>query len=98
MVKSLFAGVLNMEESSTYQEILSRGVNQGLSQGLTQGLVRGRAEEARRMILLFGEAQLGVPPAPPILEALDAIAAPERLEDMARRIKSMKSWDDLLRP
>src|SRR5262249_26483264 len=46
-----------LEDSSTYQLILERG----LQQGLQQGVERGRAIEARSALLRVGQRRFGVP-------------------------------------
>src|SRR5207253_2343305 len=51
MVQSLLRGVVNMKESVTYQAILE------------EGEAKGKAEEARKMLLLQGREQFGEPSA-----------------------------------
>src|SRR5207302_4518799 len=51
IVQSLLRGVVNMKESSTYQAILE------------EGEAIGKAEEARKMLLLQGRDRFGEPSA-----------------------------------
>jgi hypothetical protein len=75
----LFEEVLGMEESATYQAIVRRG----------------RAEEARRILLLQGELKFGAPDAP-TRGGIEAINDLSRLEDLTARLLSAHSWEELL--
>jgi predicted transposase YdaD len=88
---ALFEEVLGMEESATYQAIVRRGREQGLAEGRSEG----RAEGARRLLFLLGEDKFG-PPDPATRAALDAISDMSRLDELAHRISSSTSWQDLL--
>ena len=79
--EKLFAGVHAMEESSTYQLILARG----------------KSQEARRILLLLGEANFG-PPGEDTVAAIEAISDVDRLEDLSRRLLHVESWQELLAP
>jgi hypothetical protein len=70
-----------MEESSTYRAIIRRG----------------RAEEARRMLLLQGEPKFG-PPDEATRAALETISDVARLEELAVRLMTVSSWQELLSP
>ena len=70
-----------MEESTTYQAIIRKG----------------KAEEAQRMLLLFGEMRLG-PPDQSIVAAVQAITDVARLEALARQLDDVESWQQLLPP
>lgn len=83
--EQLMQGVRRMRESVTYQAILE------------EGRVEGRAEEARRLILLLGERRFG-PPGSRTRAALEAMADPERLEALGRRLLDVATWDELLGP
>jgi predicted transposase YdaD len=76
---ALFQEVLGMEQSATYQAIVRRG----------------RAEEARRMLLLQGEAKFG-PPDDATRAALERTEDVARLEDLGVRLMSSSSWEELL--
>jgi hypothetical protein len=76
---ALFQEVLGMEESTTYQAIVRRG----------------RAEEARRMLLLMGETKFG-PADGPTREAVEIIDDIQQLEQLGVRLLAADSWQDLL--
>ena len=73
-----------MEDSTTYQEILEKGMTQGLSQG------------QRAVLLRQGTKRFGPPPAS-IATALQAITDPTQLEHLEERILDAVDWDDLLK-
>lgn len=75
-----------MKESSTYQAILA--------EGRAEGEAMGRAEEARKVLLLLGGKQFGPPDASTraTIEAADL----ERLERWTERLLDVSSWDALL--
>jgi len=70
-----------MEESTTYQAIVRRG----------------RAEEARRVLLLQGETKFGSrdEEAGGVIEAINDL---QRLEELAVRLLNVNSWKELLAP
>jgi len=78
---ALFEEVLGMEESATYQAIVRRG----------------RAEQARRLLLLMGETKFG-PPDTATAAAIEAIGDLARLEELGVRLMSAGSWQELLPP
>src|SRR5438105_5140841 len=59
IVQSLLRGVVNMKESTTYQAILK----EGKAEGKAIGIAEGKAEEARKMLLLQGRDRFGEPSA-----------------------------------
>jgi len=91
LARALMPGVRTMRDSSTYQMIL----DEGRAEGEARGEARGRAEEARRMLLLFGAPRLGQPDAA-TLAVLAAIGEPERLEQLGQRLHAAESWTELL--
>ena len=95
IVASLFKGVLNMEESSTYQAIIERGMTRGIERGLAQGREEGRVDEARRMLRAAGEGRLGVPSAS-AQERLNSLASADAFEALGRRLFAVETWDALL--
>ncbi len=70
-----------MEESTTYQWIVSKG----------------RAQEARRILLIQGELKLG-PPDEATRTAIEQTDDLTQLEGWLRRIMTSGSWQDLLAP
>jgi len=79
LVSQLLEGGVAMEESVTYQAMLARGALQ----------------EARKILLLLGRKQFGVP-GPRIRAAVEGIADLERLEHLQVRLLKVRSWEELL--
>jgi predicted transposase YdaD len=77
--EQLFRGVRGMKESVTYQAILEEG----------------RAEEARKLLLLMGVKRFG-PPDEQTLSALEAVTNIAHLEQLSERLLDVSSWDELL--
>ena len=82
---------MTLEDSTTYQEILQKGVSQGLSQGISQGVSLGE----RQLILLLGGQKFGAP-SPSVRSAINAISDPAILERLALRLGIAGGWDDLV--
>ncbi len=79
----IIRGVLDMEESVTYQGILEKGE------------AKGKRTEARKMLLLQGNKRFG--PAPPEVRAvIEAINDTEKLEQLGLRLLDAGSWQELL--
>jgi predicted transposase YdaD len=89
MVKHLLRGVHDMEESTTYQEIIEKGVEKGIAKG---GILRLRAAVLRGATLRFG------PPDPQLKARLDAISDLHQLDNMSDALitGSVKNWAELL--
>jgi hypothetical protein len=83
LIVTLLSGVLDMEESVTYQKILRKGE------------AKGKAEEARRLLLLVGRDQWGGPSAD-VQAALQAVADVNQLEELNLRLRHAASWQELL--
>jgi hypothetical protein len=85
--KVIFAGMSAMRDSDTYLAILDEGREEG------------REEEARRLILKWGEAPLGRADEP-IRLRLEAVTDLARLERMLERViargATAANWQDLL--
>ena len=77
-----------MEESTTYQEIIEKGMERGLA--------RGQLAEARAILLRRGSS-LGSP-SPQCEAPLNGITDIKRLDDLLDRLldDAHKTWDDLL--
>ncbi len=90
---------LTLENSTTYQLILEKGIAQGIpvgvKQGITQGISRGRTEEAQAMILRLGAKRFG-PASADTDAAVRAITDHERLERIAERVLDATDWANLL--
>ena len=91
-IEDMFRSVsMLMEESTTYQGILEKG----LAKGLTLGRNEGRTEGLIAALIRLGTKRFG-PPAPTALTELHRITDGDRLERLAERILDASSWDDLL--
>ena len=86
LIDRLLAGVLDMEESSTYQAILARGEQ--------RGLLAGRLAEIRSAVRRLGTKRFGPPDAAAVAR-LDGLADLPALEDIHDRILDASGWDDL---
>jgi predicted transposase YdaD len=91
LTDKLLQGVVDMEESVTYQAIIEKGVAKGEAIGLTKGSL----QEAKRFLLLLGRDRFGEPD-PQVLAALEAITDVQRLEQLGVRLSKVASWHDLL--
>ena len=78
---------MTLEDSTTYQLILNRG--------LTQGVAQGAVEEARRLLLRIAARWHGAAPAA-AEAAVRQVADRDRLERMVDRAPDAAGWDDLL--
>ncbi|HZU39175.1 MAG TPA: hypothetical protein VFA18_24830 [Gemmataceae bacterium] len=96
LIQTLLRGVVNMEESVTYQAILREGEVRGEAKGKVLGEAQGKALEARR-VLLQGRTRFGEPPAR-VVAALDAVSDVGRLEELVVRLLQVTSWEELLGP
>jgi predicted transposase YdaD len=76
----LFQEVIAMEESVTYQAIITRG----------------RREEARKILLELGKERFRTAAPAHVQAALQAIDELPRLEELTRRLLSVESWEELL--
>jgi hypothetical protein len=83
LIDTLLQGVLAMEESVTYQKIIRKGK------------AEGKAEEARKILLLLGRDHFGEPSAE-VQAVLDALTDVQRLEELALRVHHVGSWQELL--
>jgi hypothetical protein len=89
----LLRGVRTMDDSVTYQEIVSKG----LARGLAKGRAEGRLEAAREMLLKLGAKRLGRPDKK-TTKQIGAIDQFDQLEQLTERLFDAKSWKELLRP
>ena len=76
-----------MEESTTYQAILEKGIAKGKDVGAR--------EELRKVLLLLGQDRFG-PASARVSRALNAINELERLEGLTVRLLKVSSWQELL--
>lgn len=88
-----------LEDSTTYQEILERGVKQGISQGLqqgiNQGIHKGIHQGQLQLLLGLGKKRFGQP-SEAVISRLAAITDPDLFERLAERLLEVDSWEKLL--
>ena len=86
---------MTLEDSTTYQMILSRGKELGEVQGRSIGEKSGAANEARQIIRRLGTKRFG--PISEFAESfLTSIGEVDQLERLADRLLDAKNWEELL--
>jgi predicted transposase YdaD len=97
VVSHLLEGVLDMQESTTYQAILREGRQEGLVEGRNEGLIEGRVTGEQQLLIRQGTKRFGKPDTA-ILAAIEAIRDVERLEALGERIldPEVRDWSSLL--
>ncbi len=103
VTKSLLAGVRNMKESATYQEILregkaagrAEGRAEGKAEGKLEGIRKGRIEEAKRLLVRQGQKRFG-PPTSSVKAKVESVVNLAKLEKLADKILDVQSWDELI--
>ncbi len=88
LVEQLLQGVLDMEESVTYQAIIRKGV--------AKGRAEGALEEARKMLLRWGEAHFRTAPPADLQARLEEMQDLDQLEQLLLHVAQVRSWDELL--
>jgi predicted transposase YdaD len=89
--------LLGLRYSREIAKILMQGV-MGMKESVTyQEIVReGRVEEARRMLVIMGEQSLGTADNE-VHRLLDSIDSVKRLEHLAKNVRNVSTWQELLR-
>lgn len=75
---------MTLEDSTTYQQILNKGVSQG------------QVEAALRMLLRFGTTKFGAAPSPEQLARLNGIGNLAHIEELADQLPDSVGWYELL--
>jgi hypothetical protein len=83
VAEQLFRGVTSMEESSTYQSIVAKGV------------AKGELGEARKILLRLGGRRFG-PPDLQTIATIDSLIDVKHVEELTDRILDVSSWQELL--
>ncbi|MCI0701610.1 MAG: DUF4351 domain-containing protein [Planctomycetia bacterium] len=96
LIDNVLSGVMQMEESVTYQAILRRGMQDGIQQGIQQGTQHGAILEATKMLLRQGAKKFGVPANAEHEAKLHAIKDLPRLEALSEKLLDVSTWDELL--
>ncbi len=91
LAAQLFRGVMSMKESSTYQAILAEGRAEGQREGMTTGAVA----EAKKLLRVVGDDAFG-PPDKQTAARIEQLNDLTRLEELARRLRTARSWQELL--
>lgn len=94
VAEAVFAGVMQMEESSTYQLLIRRGMERGVEQGIETG----RSREALLFLMRQGKKKFGKEPTQKQRAALVAITDVERLEALGEKLLDVSTWGELLKP
>lgn len=94
IVDQLLAGVMEMEESVTYQAIVAKGE----AKGEAKGMAKGARDELRKVLLRQGADKFGEPAPDWAAAALAQMDDLEQLEALATKVLHAKSWKELLPP
>src|SRR5262249_4156867 len=89
----IIRGVLDMEESTTYQAIIEKGIQKGIQMAAE---AIGMREGARRVLLVLGENHFG-PPSSAVNATIQGINDLEQLLQLVVRVGQVGGWDELLR-
>jgi hypothetical protein len=81
--RQLFRGARVMRDSDTYLAILDEGREEG------------RLEQAKKLLLRFGQKSLGAP-GERVTATLAAFTDLERVESLFDRLSEVRSWEELL--
>jgi len=79
-----------MEESTTYQAIIRKGV--------AEGRTEGALEEARKLLLRLGQTHFQTAAPADVQAQVEAMQDLEQLEQRLLRVTQLHSWDELLPP
>jgi predicted transposase YdaD len=94
IVDRLLEGVMDMEESVTYQAIVAKGE----AKGEAKGIARGAREELRKVLLRQGADKFNEPVPEWAAAALAEMNDLEQLESLATKLLHVASWKELLSP
>ena len=86
--RTLLKGAMDMEESTTYMEIIEIGERRGRAKGKAEGLVEGE----RRLLVRRATKKFGPPPAA-ALATLGAVTDPAQLERLDDELQVADSWE-----
>lgn len=94
MIESVLAGVMQMEESVTYQALIRRGMEKGRAEGIAEA----KPEEARHILLRQGRKKFGREATAKQRATLEAITELDRLEALSEKLLDVSTWAELLKP
>ncbi len=112
LIKGAIRAMLDLRESSVYQELVqegrsigitegrSIGVTEGrsigIAEGINEGITVGRMEGARATIFRIGEKRYGSPTAA-ARTFINDLSSPQELEALVDRLFEAENWDELIR-
>ena len=91
IAKIILERVLHMEESTTYQLIIERGIEKGIKQGESLGRLTG----VRDTLIALGSERLGAP-SKKVQQTLAKVNDLERLQRMIGRLFDAEAWQDVI--
>ncbi len=91
-VEELLKGIPTMEESTTYQQILTKGLQKGREEGREVGLVEG----IRHALLVQGKHHFGHPPSAKQQAQIEQLDRVELLDPLLCQLNQAASWSELL--
>ena len=98
-VDDFLGGIKAMEDSTTYQAVLTKGRTEGKAEGKAEGIREGeglgQVREAPRILLILGQARFGEP-SREVLITLQAISDSENLERLIALHGRAETWEELL--
>ncbi len=86
VVHHLLRGIMGIEESTTYQEILQKGE--------ARGITRGALDEARKMLLKQGKERFGRPDNQ-VKAALAGLVELDEVERLLVKLLRVSTWEEL---
>lgn len=90
-IDQLLRGVLEMEESATYQAILEKGKEEGIREGIREGSLR----HAQEILIELGTSALGSP-SDAVRERIESMTDLAQLNGLILRAPKAASWEELL--
>ena len=95
MAAELLKGVREMEESSTYQWVIEKGMQKGIEKGIEKGSKKGSKKVLKETLIDLGAIRFGRPDAT-ALTVLNSVDDMERLTRLRHRLLDAADWNDLL--
>lgn len=92
LIESLLGGVLQMEESVTYQAIIRRGEKKGREKGIREGAIK----EAQKLLFIAAEPKFGIPNKA-VRNAVGSITEISIIETIMSRLMTASTWAELLK-
>jgi predicted transposase YdaD len=87
--------IRGIEESSFYQLLVEKGLNEGIEKGLQKGMQQGPIAEAHPVVLRLGTAKFGTP-SPETITKINSLDELKVLHELELRILKATRWQELL--